>query len=51
VKTDRVFTSTRQRTVVLTFATAEDAERWDAGKTWIVSGWSADGAVAISEVQ
>jgi hypothetical protein len=29
-KRDGGFTSARQRTVVLTFATVEDARRWDA---------------------
>lgn len=51
MKTDRPYTSTRQRLVVLTFATPEDAERWDADKTWIVSGWTPEAVVTVTEAE
>lgn len=34
MRTNRELVSTRQRLVVLTFATAADAERWDADPVW-----------------
>jgi hypothetical protein len=39
-RTDRQFLSARQRVVILTFATIEDAEEWDwQGQPVEVGGW------------